>query len=357
MSRTLFLPDALESVVRAGDRRQFRLAEQKLRPAIEAASAEMLAGKVDLDSYHVTPVRQRDCVSYASYDVHLLLRSITRHFRRRFRISSPSRDQVVRGLIEAVLDATPGHVVRRDIKSFYETLPTQRLQEKLAGDTATPPLIRDYMGKFFAAHCPTIDHVGIPRGTPISPLLADIAMQDFDEVIRSAPGVFRYYRFADDIIALTTESAGELGELMETKLPQPMVFNNRKTRNVTLAAKDKKSPPPPVEFEYLGYRFGAEQTKEKRDSRIVRVSLSERKVTRLKSRIVLAIKNHANDADWELLYDRMRFLTSNHRLLRGRVTAAKDSPYIRAGLYYNYLACGSYSVSSGVLSAAPYDRR
>lgn len=357
MSRTLFLPDALEGVVRAGDRRQFKLAEKKLRPAIEAASAEMLAGNVSLAGYHVTPVRQRDCVSYASYDVHLLLRSITKHFRRRFRISSPSRDQVVRGLIEGVLDATPGHVVRRDIRSFYETLPTKELQEKLAGDTATPPIIRDYMGKFFAAHCPTIDHVGIPRGTPISPLLADIVMQDFDEVVRSTPGVFRYYRFADDIIALTTESADELGRLMEAHLPQPMVFNNRKTRNVTLAAKDRRNPPPPVEFDYLGYRFGAEQTREKRDSRIVRVSLSERKVTRLKSRIMLAIKDHAHRTDWELLYDRMSFLTSNHRLLRGRVAAAKDSPYIRAGLYYNYRACGLYSVSDGALTAAPYDRR
>lgn len=354
MSRNLFSTEALRGVVRTGDLRQFRIPDDQLAAVVEAASVSIVAGQATLSNFHIARIKNRNCVCYTDFDVHLLLRSIALHLRRRFRVSAPGRDQVIRGLIEATLDATPGYLLRRDIRSFYETLPTSQLRRRLADDTTTPPQIREYLEKFFASHC--FAPAGIPRGTPISPLLADIAMQEFDEAIRSNPGVFRYYRFADDIIALTTNSAENLEKFMEDRLPQPMRFNLKKSRNVVLGCKSKM-PFVSVEFEYLGYHFNVAQTKAKHDSRIVKVALSKTKVHRLKSRIALAFKTHSIRPDWALLLDRMRFLTSNHRLLRTHVTSTKDSPYIKSGLYYNYRACGEYRFSNGKFVEDLYDRK
>jgi len=182
-------------------------------------------------------------------------------------------------------------------------------------------------------------------------------MQDFDDSIRRAPGVFRYYRFADDIIALTTQPIDELAAVMKSNLAEPMEFNRDKTKNLQLAAKSKSEVlPPPCVFDYLGYSFVARQTKAKPDSRIVDVALSERKIRRLKTRILLAFKSHTASGDWFLLLDRMKFLSSNHRILRGKIAAAKDSPFILAGLYYNYRACGSYKYIKGKFEVEPYNR-
>lgn len=356
MSRRLFSADSLEGLVRVGDRRQFSLGDEAIRDVLEATSNSLLAGAVSLANFKKGHLKGKPCVSYPGYDAHLLLRSISQQLRRRFRVASGSRDELVRGLIESLLDATPAHVVRRDIRSFYETIPTSYLKARLAGDTAIPPIIRRYFNDFFSVHCPDNDHIGIPRGTPISPLLADIVLQDFDAAIRAAPGVFRYCRFADDIVVLTTESPAALAQLMEQQLPQPMVFNRtKKSYEVELEGKD--APGPPATFEYLGYHFTATQTAKKRDSRVVDVRLSDQKLKRLKSRILLALRSHSHSPDWTLLIDRIRFLTANHRVMRGRVVAAKDSPYISSGLFYNYRACGSYSHVAGEFKFTAYDCR
>lgn len=98
-------------------------------------------------------------------------------------------------------------------------------------------------------------------------------MRDFDATIRSAPGVFRYYRFADDIIALTTSRPDELSALMDASLPKPMEFHRNKTKRSDEALPGKSSGPhQPVTLEYLGYRFEVTQTSKKRDSRELRVS-------------------------------------------------------------------------------------
>ena len=357
MARDLLGQDALEGLVRAGDRRQFRFGQQTYKDVLREAGSLIRSGALNFDNFNTTVIKNKTCVSYAKYDVHLSLRAITKYLRRRYKLAPPSRDMVVRGLIEAFLDATPTHIVRRDIRSFYETIPVKTIREHLLGDPAAPPMVRSYLAKFFDIHCPSADHVGIPRGTAISPLLADIAMQEFDAAIRSASGVFRYYRFSDDIIALTTSNPEQLSALMDSTLPKPMAFHRNAKKRVDAELPGKGGDPPAVQLEYLGYRFDMKQTKEKRDSRELRVAFSGRKIRKLQSRIIVASLAHKKKPDWSLFLDRISFLTSNHRVLRGHVVAAKDSPYIMAGLYYNYRACGRYTVVGGKLKAEAYDLR
>jgi hypothetical protein len=182
-------------------------------------------------------------------------------------------------------------------------------------------------------------------------------MKDFDAAIKSHHGVFRFYRFADDIITLTTSRPAELSQLMDARLPSPMVFHRTtlKRADVELPGKTKGPPPPPTDIEYLGYRFQVTQTNPKPSSRVVRVSFSGRKVRKLQSRILLAARDHSISPNWSLFLDRVTFLTSNHRVMRGHVVAAKDSPFIKTGLFYNYRACGTHQYADGRFVSASYD--
>lgn len=347
MAYSVFSTGGLAQVVRAGDSRRFGIDLKNDRSDIIAAvSANALAGTIALDDFRSTTLRRRTLVSYRGYEQALILRSIARHLKQRLKVQMPDRNRAVRGVITSLLDCTPMFVIRCDIKSFYESVLVEDLREKLLHDTASSTLVRSYFERYFAAHCSNTQY-GLPRGAGLSAVLAEISIRPFDDRVRTIPGVYRYFRYADDIVVFCLNDPASVLQTMRAALPRGMHFNRSKTKIVDLTAPavEGEAPARPYKsFNFLGYELKVEDESGRNRSRRLIVTIADNKVKRIQTKMILSFKSFMRDRDVNLLVDRLRFISSNYKVKRSGQTHNKGSIHIKSGIYYNYALCGSYKI-------------
>ncbi|KCZ57826.1 hypothetical protein HY36_11660 [Hyphomonas atlantica] len=199
------------------------------------------------------------------------------------------------------------------------------------------------------------DH-GVPRGIGLSALISELAMRTFDQSVRDFRGVYKYYRFADDILVFSTCESSEVSGFLLDNLPTPMTFNPEKSDEVCFPGK-KEADLGGRSLDYLGYEFTAKQVNGNRDSRHVRVSISQRKLKKIQSRVILSFKDYARTGDWGLLKDRVKYLSANFRVQRQGAEFVRSSRNVFSGIYFNYPLCGEYQYKSSVMRCSAYDSR
>ena len=310
-------------------------------------------GRVDFTSFGTTKVAGRACVSYTDFAAQLVLRAITRHLSARLKVRAYNRDRTVLGVVETLLDATPMRMIRRDISSFYETVSHGPLRDTLIYDTGSSTLTRKYLRSFFDVHCTSSSGLGIPRGVGLSALLAELAMRDFDQNVRLIKGVFKYYRFSDDIVTFSTVDDRSTAASLQRFLPCGMEFNRSKSRDTFFPGKEDCKAI--RELDYLGYHFKAANRRQKELSREVRVSISSRKLAKIRTRIFRSTQIYSQDQSFPNLFDRIRFLSSNYSIERSSVSYIKERTSVLSGIFYNYHLCGSYSGKYGEVSHQRYN--
>ncbi len=344
MSGSVFSDAALANVVRAGDSRRFGVDLKNDRSAIiSAASVSALAGLTSLNEYHTTQLRGRTYVSYGDYERALVIRAVSRHLRRRLRIRMPDRHRAVNGVITSLLDATPMSVIRCDIASFYETIPIEPLRDQLLYDTASSTLVRSYIREFFLSHCGSA-RCGLPRGAGLSAILSEIALRQFDEGARLLTGVYRYFRYADDIILFVTGEPEKIFTDLSVLLPRSMKFNKTKSAIIDLTNDEKDLSVGSRQLDFLGYRFSIEDLSGQGRNRRLEVTISDKKITKLKSKIILSLRDYCKSVDGDLLLDRIRFLSSNYNIKRSGHSHVRSSEFIKSGIYFNYKMSGTYKI-------------
>lgn len=350
---TVLSKRAFAAVIRAGDSRRFAVDLKKSREAIISDAVNIASLRpASLPKFHATNIRGKACVSYSDFPTHLILRSIARHLQQRYRVKLPNRERMIRGVIESLLDSTPMYVLRRDISSFYETVPISPLRDKLLDHSASPAQVRDFIRAFFEQHCSHHPH-GLPRGVGLSAILAEIAMDHFDQTIRQIPGVYKYYRYSDDILIFSFLPSEQVAKAVTDCLPQPMKFNRKKSFDLPLTCSDEKIAAQKT-FEYLGYHFSTSDLCGGKDSRKVTVSISDKKVRRLKTRVILSLREHAERPNYDLLRNRIRFLTSNYAVRRHGVSHLPASAYVMSGIYFNYRLAGTYEFKGRQYEHTPH---
>jgi RNA-directed DNA polymerase len=119
------------------------------------------------------------------------------------------------GRVADLLEAGFVAVVDAEIEKFFDSIPKQRLLDqvgKKVKDGRVIKLIRAFLtagymqeGQFY------LQEQGTPQGAVISPLLANIYLNQMDQLI-TAQGRFELVRYADDFVILcrTMEEAPEL---------------------------------------------------------------------------------------------------------------------------------------------------
>jgi RNA-directed DNA polymerase len=147
------------------------------------------------------------------------------------------------------------HVVDADLKSYFDTIPRDRLMALVEGsisDSRVLALIDSFLRQEImteiACWQPT---AGTPQGAVLSPLLANLYLHPFDLLMEQSG--YRMVRYADDFVILCAseaEAAAALGQVTAWVQANSLALHPDKTR-----VGDSRQPG--QGFDFLGYRFEA----------------------------------------------------------------------------------------------------
>lgn len=195
------------------------------------------------------------------------------------------------------------HVVDCDLKTFFDTVNHQKMMGKLRESIGDPQLL-DLIGKFLKAGVilpnGTYEKTpcGVPQGGPLSPLLANILLDDLDKELEKRGHSF--VRYADDFVILChgPGAAQRVLESVTRYLSQKLrlIVNETKSKVVHLA-----------EASFLGFR-------------------------------ILRKKIRWTDKSQKKLKDQIRLLTRRTRGVSPQKVLADLESYLRGAI--NYYACG-----------------
>ena len=153
--------------------------------------------------------------------------------------------------VDALLKAGYRYVVDADLKSYFDTIPHDRLME-LVSRKVSDGRVLNLVAAFLKQG--VLDglrewtpETGSPQGAVISPLLSNIYLDPLDQMMAQAG--YEMVRYADDFVILCRspeEAAAALAQVQEWTASAGLTLHPTKTRIVN-AADD--------EFAFLGYRF------------------------------------------------------------------------------------------------------
>jgi len=352
LERVLWKADFL-GVPAAG---QVAFRDQLLSRAVTSAISHFDPPSTPLKSF---PLKGKTVYRLARHQDEVVERKLRLNLKRCTSLAVDGRSQIVKNLKLLMEEGVPYRIYRLDIRAFFESFQKDYVLAEVSSIKNLSPHSRLLIEALFKAHA-GIGGNGIPRGLSISSVLSEILMQDFDQKVRWANDTFYYSRFVDDIIIVSSARENENNFLRELSawLPPGLELNPDKKNIVEASAKVQKEEfsiaPNLFQFDYLGYQFvvknptkqEARKTKDGELYRKVQVDIARKKIKRIKTRIVRSFLSYAKSNDWELLRDRVSFLTQNFSVYNPKAGGKKI-----AGIYHSYPL-----VSEGAVGLKELDR-
>ncbi|SNY91444.1 Reverse transcriptase (RNA-dependent DNA polymerase) [Cohaesibacter sp. ES.047] len=336
----------LRSCIRVGDSRKFGVDLALDCEALLSQIREQVDdGTITFHHRSVPISKGRKLLLINNFHGALALRATARSLNKQYGVSSASRDTVVNGVLETLFDASPFYVLRCDIKSFFENVDAKAILAEILSSTKTHSHVKTVLRVLETSGLLGGTQSGIPRGLGLSTTFAELALRKFDREVMEIEGVYRYFRFADDILLFSTQKVDPaLAKIKE--ILSPNFELNSKTEDAFLESipDSDKNPckKPASSFTYLGYSFECSNGIRARMSRQVLVKISKDKIKVRKTRIILSLKAFQKDKNAALLLNRVKFLTSNFEIRKTGHTHGSKKARIRTGIYFNYRKCGLY---------------
>lgn len=156
-------------------------------------------------------------------------------------------------LLSKIFESGFQFIVDLDIRKFFDCVNHDILLRQLQKDISDPALfilIKKYLKtKVKKGRQISQNYVGLPQGSSVSPLLANVFLDSFDQYMERQN--IKFVRYADDIVIFckTKEDAVHTFSLAKTYLTQTLrlTLNEEKTRILQ-----------PEHLHYLGYGFTRE---------------------------------------------------------------------------------------------------
>ena len=299
---------------------------------IESAIALSRKGVADI-SLSKTTMKGKSCYSTTLLSEKILFRVCASYLKRSFGVYQKNRNKIVDELVSYLKEGSAYRIYRLDIKSFYESCDKERLS-KIIEENTNLPFKTKYLVESFIELCKKNNLLGVPRGVEISSILADISMKEIDSTINKNDNVIYYARYVDDIIIVTTSLEVEqdfIREIEGEMLSRGYVLNKKK-QNILFLKKTEKAAAQ-VAFEFLGYDFNINNLVGKdalKNPRNIEIDISKEKLKKLKLKICKSFYSFNKNNDFEMLIDRLTFLSTNRKLKKNR------DPQVLSGIFYNY---------------------
>lgn len=264
----------------------------------------------------------------------LIVRKLHQNLRKSFYYSAPNRHTIIKNLLSLLREATPYNVYRLDIQSFFESVDKNTLFEHLDNNYFLCAYSKKILKELFKQF-ESLGGSGIPRGLSISNILSDIYMQSFDQAISKNNVVFYYRRYVDDIIIITSckEDKDSFLTHLSSELPKGLIFNSDDKFQFISISKNinNNSLPLNYRFDYLGYSFSIENNHSKDKNRAIKIDIANNKIKKIKTKIIRAFIAFSKDQNFEILIERLLFLSTNFSIYDRNKGRKKLS-----GIYYNY---------------------
>lgn len=277
----------------------------------------------------------------------LVVRKLNDNIKRIYKDEQANRKFIINQVKTLLNETAPFWIIKTDIKSFYESIDRDRIYRKLKNDAMLSYYSIFLLKKIFEN--PNIaSNTGLPRGLNISSSLSEIYMRNFDKAIQRFQDVYYYARFVDDIIIFLNnkESALNLYNNLNNIITNEnlsLKINEIKTElidgiNFKILKKGYNKRPIDNNIEYLGYRFYLNENDPKRENKL-QISIADKKLKKIKSRIVNSYVDFSITNDFNLLKKRILFLTGNYG-----ISKSNDGSILKAGIYFNYPHINNQSV-------------
>lgn len=269
---------------------------------------------------------------------YFLNKQLQYNFRKTYKVKQANRFQIVEQLGKLLDDKFPKYIVRTDIKSFYESIPVDKIASKINEDNLLSPLSKKFIRQIIYGYKQLSgNEVGVPRGIGISAYLSELYLRNIDNEIRQLKNLMYYQRYVDDIVVIFYPET--LQDLKTNHLEDiRKIFNSNdlelnedeeKTKVAELSGNSSKK----VDLNYLGYKYTIKDSTSWTERKL-EVSLTDVKIDRFKKKIDLTIKAYKEQVNINkrraasLLKSRIVFMTNNTRL-------TNNKGHILTGIYFS----------------------
>ena len=253
----------------------------------------------------------------------IVLRYLDKLVKRVYKVKQANRDRIIKQLISILKSTNEFYVIKLDISSFYESIDTVKLIQRLRDDG----IISFQNVSYIESVINKTSGSGLPRGIPFSASLSELYLRDLDKYLKINCKVSYFGRYVDDIIIISSEDIKmEVNTYIQNKLN--LKLNSSKSKIIPIKNKEDKIDV----FNFLGYNFQVKfKVRERKDdTRNVIITIDQSKIDKIKQRIVKASLIFIQNKNFDSFYDRIRLIFSNYQL------DSNANGILMTGIYYNY---------------------
>lgn len=325
-----FSKNELLKVIKKGDKRKYNLWDNSLDKELKLNE---YSNKINSNNFKITNIVQQKRKGKPVFIIdpkkggtdYLALKKADKNLRRIYQVKQADRYQIVNQIKIILDDKMPMHLLKLDIKDFYESIDPYQILNELKMDQLLSHKTYKIIESVFQNHL--IKNSGLPRGLPISATLSEIFMKKIDLQIKKTDEIYYYSRFVDDIIIITFSNKNIIFDTIKKKLNSiSLTLNNLKQKEIDLI-EDINSEN--GIFNYLGYQFKLEKKKSE-------ISIAPQKIDKIKKRIIKSFLDYFRNNNFKLLKNRIKFLTGNCAIQKN------ENGFLMTGLHYTYPLINNY---------------
>lgn len=315
-----YTPYEMRKCIRGEDFWKYKkdLKKDTVDEVTENASFYFNSIKNQLANINCTNLRGSRVFTTNTLEETLCSRRTDQILRKTLNIYPANRNNEVKQLITILRTEPYGYILRTDIASFFESVDLGKVIDKLENEGLRNPSCLKYLKALNHTLINEFKYSGLPRGLPCSSTLGEFILRELDQSLTTMPTVIFYSRFVDDISIVFLDKKLNIKDRILELLPFNLELNSRKTKFSSLKNNSN--------INYLGYNIGLGSNKF--------VKISNSKIGKAKKRIVLSLKSYVKVRNFNLLSDRIKFLTSNVIIKK----ASRENA-VCTGYRYDYMYC------------------
>lgn len=302
-------------------------------------SLKSIAEKINSDSFSFSTISSFQYNGKIIYTTNsaeecYTIKKISDNIKRLYKINFSSKEDIVNQVINILSDTSSYRVFRLDVKEFFESIDFKSVLAKLSADNILSNSslsklhnLRQQLPSYF---------LGLPRGLAISSVLAELYMEEIDNIIRSEIGIYFYARYVDDMIIVLHDENIDMTYFEKIFSNKKLSLNNK---SIELNIPSVNHSDNTYNFNFLGYTYLIHNTTDDDGFRKITVDISTKKQKKIKTRIIQSILAYSRDHNDELLIKRIKFLSGNYSVNINndfqKKYSEEDGSILKGGIYYN----------------------